>query len=115
MFDAVLKMKVILLSALAQHQTSMVIFLSVQGIQSVVEQLIAGGYPQNTPAAVIYKATWPEEKVVQGTLKDITEKVQKAGITRTALIMVGQFLGAAYNYSHLYDASFSTMYRQKSK
>lgn len=103
------------LSALAQHQTSMVIFLSVQGIQSVVEQLIAGGYPQNTPAAVIYKATWPEEKVVQGTLKDITEKVQKAGITRTALIMVGQFLGVAYNYSHLYDASFSTMYRQKSK
>lgn len=103
------------LKSLAQHQTSMVIFLSVQGIKKVVSQLEEGGYPENTPAAVIYKATWPDEKVVRGTLKDIAEKVHDADIRRTALIMVGKFLGDEYNYSHLYDAGFSTMFRKKSK
>ena len=103
------------LKSLAQHQTSMVIFLSVQGIRKVVEQLEEGGYPSDTPAAVIYKATWPDEKVVRGTLADIAEKVHDADIRRTALIMVGKFLGDEYNYSHLYDAGFSTMFRKKSK
>jgi precorrin-4/cobalt-precorrin-4 C11-methyltransferase len=103
------------LKSLAQHQTSMVIFLSVQGIKKVVEQLEEGGYPEDTPAAVIYKATWPDEKEVRGTLKDIAEKVHDADIRRTALIMVGKFLGDEYNYSHLYDAGFSTMFRKKSK
>ena len=103
------------LKSLAQHQTSMVIFLSVQGIKKVVKQLEEGGYPTDTPAAVIYKATWPEEKVVRGTLADIAEKVHDADIRRTALIMVGKFLGDEYNYSHLYDAGFSTMFRKKSK
>lgn len=103
------------LKSLAQHQTSMVIFLSVQGIKKVVKQLEDGGYPTDTPAAVIYKATWPDEKVVRGTLADIAEKVHDADIRRTALIMVGKFLGDEYNYSHLYDAGFSTMFRKKSK
>lgn len=103
------------LKSLAQHQTSMVIFLSVQGIKKVIQQLTAGGYPTDTPAAVIYKATWPDEKVVRGTLADIAEKVHDADIRRTALIMVGKFLGDQYNYSHLYDAHFSTMFRKKSK
>ena len=100
------------LKSLAQHQTSMVIFLSVQGIKKVVKQLEEGGYPTDTPAAVIYKATWPDEKVVRGTLADIAEKVHDADIRRTALIMVGKFLGDEYN---LYDAGFSTMFRKKSK
>ncbi|OTA80728.1 precorrin-4 C(11)-methyltransferase [Limosilactobacillus reuteri] len=86
------------LKSLAQHQTSMVIFLSVQGIKKVVKQLEEGGYPTDTPAAVIYKATWPDEKVVRGTLADIAEKVHDADIRRTALIMVGKFLGDEYNY-----------------
>ena len=103
------------LKSLAQHKTSMVIFLSVQGIKKVVKQLEEGGYPTDTPAAVIYKATWPDEKVVRGTLADIAEKVHDADIRRTALIMVGKFLGDEYNYSHLYDAGFSTMFRKKSK
>lgn len=103
------------LKSLAQHQTSMVIFLSVQGIKKVVSQLEEGGYPEDTPAAVIYKATWPDEKIVRGTLSDIAEKVHDADIRRTALIMVGKFLGDEYNYSHLYDAGFSTMFRKKSK
>lgn len=103
------------LKSLAKHQTSMVIFLSVQGIGKVVSQLEEGGYPEDTPAAVIYKATWPDEQVVRGTLKDIAGKVHDADIRRTALIMVGKFLGDEYNYSHLYDARFSTMFRKKSK
>ncbi|MCC4325313.1 cobalt-precorrin-4 methyltransferase [Limosilactobacillus reuteri] len=103
------------LKSLAQHQTSMVIFLSVQGIKKVVSQLEEGGYPEDTPAAVIYKATWPDEKIVRGTLSDIAEKVHDTDIRRTALIMVGKFLGDEYNYSHLYDAGFSTMFRKKSK
>ena len=100
------------LKSLAQHQTSMVIFLSVQGIRKVVRELLAGGYTNATPAAVIYKATWPEEKMVKGTLGDIADKVKVAGIRRTALIMVGEFLGDAYNYSKLYDAQFTHMYRK---
>lgn len=103
------------LQSLAQHQTSMIIFLSVQGISKVVSQLEAGGYEPTTPAAVIYKATWPDEKVVRGTLADIADKVHAADNRRTALIMVGKFLGKEYNYSHLYDPSFSTMFRKKSK
>ncbi|WP_461243235.1 cobalt-precorrin-4 methyltransferase [Secundilactobacillus muriivasis] len=100
------------LKSLAQHQTSMVIFLSVQGVRKVVRELLAGGYTEATPAAVIYKATWPEEKMVKGTLGDIADKVKEAGIRRTALIMVGEFLGDEYNYSKLYDAQFTHMYRK---
>lgn len=103
------------IKSFAQHQTSMVIFLSIQGIEKVVAQLEEGGYPADTPAAVIYKATWPDEKQIRGTLKDIAQKVHAAGIKRTALIMVGKFLGHEYNNSKLYDASFSTMFRKKSK
>ena len=100
------------LKSLAQHQTSMVIFLSVQGVRKVVRELLAGGYTEATPAAVIYKATWPEEKMVKGTLGDIADKVKEAGIRRTAVIMVGEFLGDEYNYSKLYDAQFTHMYRK---
>ncbi|GEK27888.1 cobalt-precorrin-4 methyltransferase [Furfurilactobacillus siliginis] len=101
------------LRELAKHQTSMAIFLSVQGIQKVVKELRAGGYPETTPAAVIYKATWDDEKYVSGTLEDIAVKTHEAGIRRTALILVGEFLGDKYNYSKLYDANFSHMYRKK--
>lgn len=100
------------LRSLAAHKTSMVIFLSVQGIRKVVRELIAGGYTDETPAAVIYKATWPDEKMVKGTLGDIADKVKKAGISRTALIMVGEFLGDEYTYSKLYDDSFTHTYRK---
>ncbi|MCY3038854.1 MULTISPECIES: cobalt-precorrin-4 methyltransferase [Aerococcus] len=96
---------------LASHQTSMAIFLSVQNIQGVVEELLAGGYSKDTPAAVIYKATWPEEKQVVGTLADIAEKTQAAGIKLTALILVGNFLGEEFYYSKLYDTDFSHGFR----
>ncbi|MCY3085098.1 cobalt-precorrin-4 methyltransferase [Aerococcus mictus] len=99
------------LRSLASHQTSMAIFLSVQNIQGVVEELLAGGYSKDTPAAVIYKATWPEEKQVVGTLADIAEKIQDAGIKLTALILVGDFLGEEFYYSKLYDTDFSHGFR----
>jgi len=100
------------LEKLASHHTSMVIFLSVQSIQKVVKQLLKGGYTEETPAAVIYKATWEDEKTVKGTLGDIAHKVKEAGISRTALIMVGDFLGDKFNYSKLYDESFTHTYRK---
>lgn len=100
------------LEALASHRSSMAIYLSVQRIQRVVERLIAGGYAPQTPAAVIYKATWPESRTVRGTLADIAQQVQAAGIRKTALILVGNFLGDEYHYSRLYAADFSHEYRQ---
>ena len=100
------------IESFAKHQTSMVIFLSVQEIEKVVEKLIAGGYPKTTPIAVVYKATWPDEKVVKGTLEDIASKVKENDIKKTALIMVGEFLGTTYNNSKLYDKDFKHEYRK---
>ncbi|CDH32087.1 cobalt-precorrin-4 methyltransferase [Xenorhabdus bovienii] len=100
------------LEAFAAHQTSMAIFLSVQDMAGVAARLIQGGYPQETPVAVVYKATWPDCQIVRGTLDTIVEQVRTAGIQKTALILVGAFLGEEYHYSKLYDAGFSHEYRQ---
>ena len=100
------------LESFASHQTSMAIYLSVQRINRVAERLIEGGYPATTPVAVIYKATWPESQTVRGTLADIADKVRDAGIRKTALILVGAFLGEEYHYSRLYAADFSHEYRK---
>lgn len=101
------------LSALAQHQASMAIFLSVQDIGSVVQKLLTG-YSPSTPIAVVYKASWPEEQVIFGTLKDIEDKVRQAGIRKTAQILVGDFLYTDYARSKLYDPEFTHEYRQGS-
>ncbi len=100
------------LERFAAHQTSMAIFLSVHGIAAVVDKLLTGGYPPETPVAVVYKATWPECQIVRGDLRTIAKQVSEAGIGKTALILVGRFLGAEYHYSKLYDAEFSHEYRQ---
>lgn len=97
---------------LAAHQTTMVIFLSVGQIEELVIRLQDGGYPQDTPAAVVYKASWEDEKIVVGTLADIAAKVREAGIRKTALVTVGRFLGDSFELSKLYDASFTHEYRQ---
>lgn len=96
------------------HKTSMAIFLSVQNIAKVTKRLHndGNGYPWDTPIVVIYKATWEDEKVIKGTLETITEKVRADGIRKTALILVGRFLGDEYYYSKLYDATFSHEYRK---
>ncbi|HDF2343097.1 cobalt-precorrin-4 C(11)-methyltransferase [Morganella morganii] len=103
------------LRSFAAHQTSMAIFLSVQDIKGVVEQLTEGGYPETTPVAVVYKATWPDCQVLRSTLAEITVAVREAKIRKTALILVGPFLGGEYHYSKLYDAGFSHEYRKASR
>jgi len=102
------------LEELAKHKASMSIFLSILSIDKVVEKLKTY-YSEETPVAVIYKATWPDEKIVQGTLKNIADKVKEAGIDRFAQILVGDFMGSNYELSKLYDSSFSHMYRSGSK
>ncbi|MEM3377921.1 MAG: precorrin-4 C(11)-methyltransferase [Candidatus Bathyarchaeia archaeon] len=98
---------------LAQHQATMVIFLGTPQIAEVVEELKKGGYPGDTPAAVVYRATWPDQKIVKGTLSDIVEKVRAAGITKTALIFVGRVLNPeAFDFSKLYEPSFTTGFRK---
>lgn len=89
----------------------MVIFLSVGQIALLCEQLQQGGYEANTPAAVVYKASWEEETIVCGTLRDLAEKVKAAGIRKTALVMVGEFLGDVFETSKLYDPEFGHEYR----
>lgn len=100
------------LRSYAQHRTSMAIFLSVQGIEKVVAELVEGGYPKETPVAVIYKATWPDERKVFGTLETIAEKVKEAKIRKTALILVGDFLGEEFYYSKLYHKDFHHEFRK---
>jgi len=69
-------------------------------------------YPGNTPVAVVQRATWEDEKIVEGTLEDIVEKVKAANITKTAQILVGSFLGNEYALSKLYDENFTHEYRK---
>ncbi|MGO1819437.1 MAG: precorrin-4 C(11)-methyltransferase [Senegalia sp. (in: firmicutes)] len=102
------------LEKLASHKSSMAIFLSVQMMDKVVEKLLTH-YDENTPVAVVQKATWPDEKIVEGTLKDISKKVEEADIRKTAQILVGNFLGDKYSLSKLYDKNFSHEYRDAKK
>jgi precorrin-4/cobalt-precorrin-4 C11-methyltransferase len=103
------------LSGLAKHKTSMVIFLSVGMIEKVREELLQG-YPENTPVAVVEKATWPDEKVIRGTLGNIAEMVKEADIKKTALIYVGEALRASEEClgkeSKLYHKDFKHGYRK---
>lgn len=102
------------LDKLASHKTSMAIFLSVGMLSKVVEEL-KKHYPGNTPAAVVQRASWPDQKVVVGTLDDISGKVEKEKITKTAQILVGNFLGNEYKKSKLYDEKFTHEYRKAKK
>ncbi len=103
------------LSGLAKHQATMVIFLSVGMIEKVRDELLQG-YPEETPVIIVEKASWPEERIVKGTLKDIAEKVNEAGIKKTALIYVGETLRASDEQlkkeSRLYHKDFKHEYRK---
>lgn len=96
---------------LARHNATMVIFLSVGMIDRLAAELMQE-YRPDTLAAVVYKASWENQKIVQGTLSDIARKVTDAGIKKTALIVVGDFLGEEYELSKLYDKTFSHEYRR---
>ncbi|MGI6776950.1 MAG: precorrin-4 C(11)-methyltransferase [Acetivibrionales bacterium] len=98
------------IQSLAQHNATMVIFLSIHMIDDLVEKL-RYGYTDSTPVAVVYKASWPDQIILRGTLDNIVETVKEKGIRKTALILVGEFLGNDYELSRLYDKAFSHGFR----
>lgn len=102
------------LRSLAAHQSTMVLFLSTGLLEKVEQELVAGGYSPETPAAIVYKATWPDEKVFRCTVATLTETARKNGIKQTALITIGNFLGQNYDRSKLYDPAFTHGCREAS-
>lgn len=99
------------LADLAKHQATMIIFLSVGQMEELAKQLMTS-YPPTTPVAVVYKASWEDQKIVTGNLTDIAQKVEEAGIRKTALTVVGDFLGDEYELSRLYDKHFTHEFRK---
>lgn len=97
------------LRLLAAHQTTMLIFLSVSMIETVVLELLAGGYSDSTPVTVVEKATWDDERIISGTLTDIGARIREAGIAKTAIICVGRVFAdlPITTMSKLYDKEFS--------
>ena len=103
------------LQSLAAHQATMCIFLSITMLDEVVKELMAGGYEESTPIAIVQRASWPEQKIVRGTLSTIVDDIQGKDIDRTAMIVVSHCLGAEYDLSRLYAPEFSHMFREASK
>ena len=100
---------------LAAHQATMVLFLSTSLTQKLQEDLMAGGYPGSTPVAIVYKATWPDEKIFRCTVDTLHKTVSENGLTKTSLIIVGNCMGDKYLRSLLYDPGFTTEFREASK
>ncbi len=98
--------------SLATHQATMVLFLSTSLTKELQEDLLAGGYDKDTPVAVVYKATWPEQKIFHCTVGTLHETVTKNQLTKTSLIIVGNCMGDHYLRSMLYHPGFSTEYRE---
>lgn len=96
----------------AAHQATMTVFLSAGMLEKLSEELILGGYAPDTPAAIVYKATWPDEKVLRCTVGTLVQTAEEAGVTKTALIVVGRVLEGEYERSKLYDPSFTTGFRK---
>ena len=95
------------------HGASMAIFLSTGMLEELSSRLMAGGYAEDTPAAIVYKATWPDEKTCVCTVGTLAETAREAGITKTALILVGQAVAHRhYNRSELYHPAFTTGFRE---
>ncbi len=100
------------IASLAAHQATMVLFLSTKLTEKLQAELLAGGYPGNTPVAVVYKATWPEEKIFRCTVDTLHKTVSENGLTKTSLIIVGNCMGDQYLRSMLYHPTFTTEYRE---
>ncbi len=99
--------------AFAAHRATMVIFLSAGILKELEKELMDGGYPADTPAAIVYKATWPEEKIVRCVLSRLAETGEREGIRKTALIIVGEAVAQKdYLRSKLYDSEFTTEFRE---
>ena len=104
------------LRKMASHGCTMVLFLSTGLLEDVEKELLAGGaYTKDTPAAIVYKATWPDEKVFRCTVGTLAKTARENHITKTALITIGGFLGTEYERSKLYDPTFTPGYREASR
>lgn len=104
------------ISELAKHDATMIFYLSVHLLSEIVKQAIDGGYSKSTPAAVVYRASWPDQKVIVGTLEDITKKVRAEKIIRTAIVIIGNVIQpSSYEYSRLYDKTFTHSFRKAKK
>lgn len=100
------------IALLAAHGATMVIFLSTGMLEALTERLLVGGYKKDTPAAIVYKATWDDEKKFICTVETLARTAKENNITKTALIIVGDFLGSEYELSKLYDPSFTHEFRE---
>lgn len=100
------------LSLLASHQATMVLFLSCAFPEKIKEELLQGGYQEDTPLAVVYKATWQDEKILRTTVGAFPEVLREHNISKTALIIVGEVLEGNYERSKLYDPTFTTEFRK---
>ena len=100
------------IKSFAAHGTTMAIFLSAARPRLLQEELREGGYPPETPCAVIYKASWPDEQVIECSLDELADRIREAGFTRQALVFVGPGLRAGGTRSHLYSPGFSHSFRR---
>ena len=103
------------LRKMASHGCTMVLFLSTSLLEQAQAELLAGAYEPDTPAAIVFKATWPDQKVWHCTVGTLAETAREAGVKNTALITIGGFLGDAYDRSRLYDPTFTHMFREASE
>ena len=101
------------ISELAKHKATLIFYLSVHLLSKLVKEAVLGGYKNSTPVAVVYRASWDDQKIIKGTLKDITKKIQDEKITRTAIVIISDVIEPkSYEYSKLYDKKFSHGYRK---
>ncbi len=101
------------ISELAKHKVTLIFYLSIHLIPNIVKEAIKGGYPESTPVGVVYRASWKDEKIITGTLQDIAKKIKDEKITRTAIIIIGDVVNPkSYEYSKLYDKTFTHGYRK---
>ena len=103
------------IASLAAHQATMVLFLSTSLTEKLQSELLSGGYSGETPVAVVYKATWPEEKIFRCTVDTLHKTVTENGLTKTSLIIVGNCMGDKYVRSLLYHPGFTTEFREASE
>ncbi len=101
------------ISELAKHKATLIFYLSVHLVSKLVKEAMAGGYKKNTPVAVVYRASWEDQKIVKGTLENIAKKIKDEKITRTAIVIISNVIDStSYEYSKLYDKKFSHGYRK---
>ena len=100
------------IKAFAAHGTTMAIFLSAARPRLLQEELLEGGYAPDTPCAVVYRASWPDEQVIECRLDELADRIREAGFTRQALVLVGPGLEAGGTRSHLYSPAFSHSFRK---